>query len=216
MKKFLPSYTKTLTLVLGISMLLCACENDVEAVRDLGRKKPSIEEGKNIDSYLSMNGKMQARLTAPVLRRYQGDSARKAEFPNTLHVDFYDDSMKIKSQLSANYGRYMENENKVFLRDKVVAFNTVGDSLFCDELYWDKNTEKFYTDKKVIISKNFRKDYFVGYNGMTSSQDLKDFHLFTIRDGSYTTVSDSIGADKPATTPAPPPVIPAKKTSPSQ
>ena len=89
----------------------------------------------------------------------------------------------------------------------------MGDSLFCDELYWDKNTEKFYTDKKVIISKNFRKDYFVGYNGMTSSQDLKDFHLFTISDGSYTTVSDSIGADKPVPPPAPP-VIPAKKTAP--
>src|SRR5258708_3149309 len=76
-----------------------ACENDVNEVRELGRKKPGIEEGKNISSFLSMNGKMRAHLTAPLLLRYQGDSARKAEFPNTLHVDFYNDTAKIESQL---------------------------------------------------------------------------------------------------------------------
>jgi hypothetical protein len=67
---------------------MCACENDVNEVKELGKRKPSIDEGRNIDSYLSMNGKMRAHLTAPLLLRYQGDSAKKAEFPNSLHVDF--------------------------------------------------------------------------------------------------------------------------------
>ena len=151
-----------------------------------------------IDSYLSMNGKLRAHLTAPVLIRYQGDSARKAEFPNTLHVDFYNDSMKIESQLSARYGRYMENENKVFLRDHVVAFNVKGDSMFCEELYWDKTTERFYTDKKVTISKNYRSSLFVGLDGMNCSQDLSDLKLFRIQNNSYSVLPDSgAAAGKP-------------------
>ena len=94
-----------------------ACENDVNEVRELGKKKPNIEEGKNISSYLSMNGKMRAHLTAPLLLRFNSDTGKKTEFPNSLHVDFYNDSMKVESQLSAQYGRYLENENKVYLRE---------------------------------------------------------------------------------------------------
>ncbi len=191
-------------MLLAICVCVWSCENDVNEVRELSKKKPSIEEGRNIDSYLSMNGKVNARLTAPVLIRYQGDSARKSEFPNSLHVDFYNDTMKIESQLSAKYGRYMEDENKVFLRDSVVAFNIKGDTMFCSELYWDKITGRFYTDKKVILSLGFRNSVFVALDGMNCSQDLTDRHLFRIQNGSYTTIPDSTTANKPVSPPAPP------------
>jgi LPS export ABC transporter protein LptC len=198
------SEIKPLTLLLAICICLWACENDVNEVRELSKKKPSIEEGRNIDSYLSMNGKVNARLTAPVLIRYQGDSARKSEFPKSLHVDFYNDSMKIESQLSAKYGRYMEDENKVFLRDSVVAFNIKGDTMFCNELYWDKITGRFYTDKKVILSLGFRSSVFIALNGMNCSQDLTDRTLFNMRSDSYTTIADSTTAAKPVSPPTPP------------
>ncbi len=178
--------------VLTGCFFMWGCENDINEVRDLGRKKASVEEGRNIESFLSMNGRMRARLTAPLLLRFQGDSARKAEFPQSLHVDFYNDSMKIESQLNAKYGRYLEDQNKVYLRDNVVAFNIKGDSLFCEELYWDQTLEKFYTDKKVTISKNFRRSLFIGLNGMTCKQDLSNLTLFNINDtGSFTFIPDS-------------------------
>lgn len=185
--------------VISGCFFMYACENDVNEVRELGRRKASVEEGKNIESYLSMNGKMKARLTAPVLLRYQGDSA-KAEFPKTLHVDFFNDSLKVESQLNAKYGRYLENENKVFLRDNVVAFNIKGDTLFCEELYWDQATEKFHTDKKVTVSKNYRRTLIVSLNGMTSNQDLTNITFYNIQPNSFTYVSDSVGS---VTSPAP-------------
>ncbi len=187
------------------------CENDVEEVRELGRKKPSIEEGKNINSYLSMNGKMKARLTAPILLRYQGDSARKTEFPKSLHVDFYNDSMKVQSQLNAKYGRYLENDSKVYLRDSVVVFNVKGDTLFCDELYWDQNTQKIYTDKKVTLSRNFRHTLIVGQNGMTANQDLSDISFFKIQPNSYSFIPDSANTSATATSTAITPTIDSTK-----
>ncbi len=183
-----------------------ACENDVNEVRELGRRKLNVEEGKNIDSYLSMNGKMRAHLTAPQLLRYYGDSGRMAEFPKSLHVDFYNDSTRIESQLNARYGRYLESENKVFLRDSVVIFNTKGDTLFAKELYWDQNQQKFYTDKRVLLSKGFRRTLVVG-NGMTASQDLNNITFFKIEPNSYSYVSDSTA--QPAPAPAPASTVPA-------
>jgi LPS export ABC transporter protein LptC len=169
---------------------MCACENDVNEVRELGRRRQNIEEGKNIESYLSMNGKMRAHLTAPLLLRYV-DSGNMAEFPRSLHVDFYNDSAKIESQLRARFGRYKENENKVYLRDSVVVFNTKGDTLFCEDLYWDQTTQKFYTSRKVTMSRNYRKSLITGNNGMTATQDLSTISFFKIDPNSFYYVPDS-------------------------
>jgi LPS export ABC transporter protein LptC len=174
---------------------MSACENDVNEVRALGVKKTGVDEGRNINSYLSMNGRMKAHLTAPILLRYQGDSASKAEFPNTLHVDFYNDSTKIESKLRADYGRYMENERKVFLRGNVVAFNVKGDTLYCPELTWDQNSGKFYTDKRVVLSKGHRSSVFIGKNGMDCTQDFATINLYTMEPGSYFNIPDSTKSD---------------------
>ncbi|MCX6263993.1 MAG: LPS export ABC transporter periplasmic protein LptC [Bacteroidetes bacterium] len=188
-------------------VLLCilpSCENDINEVRALGKQSTNIEVGTQIDSYLSVAGKVNAHLTAPKILRYQGNGVRKSEFPNTLHVDFYNDSMKIESRIDAQYGSYIENERKVLLKNHVVASNILGDTLFTDELWWDQVSEKFYTDKRVIISKNYRSDYFVGAKGMTCDQNLTNLHLFVIESNSYTTYRDST-----ATPPPPPPITPA-------
>lgn len=168
------------------------CENDVNEVRELSRKKENIEEGKNISSYLSMDGKMRAHLTAPLMLRIQSDTGRRTEFPRSLHVDFYNDSTaRIESQLRALYGNYLENQSKVFLRDSVVAFNVKGDTLFCKEMYWDQNLQKFYTDKEVTISQRYPKKRFSGV-GMTCNQDLTNLTLFKIQPGSFAMIADSL------------------------
>ena len=65
------------------------------------------------------------------------------------------------------------------------------DSLFTDELYWDKVSERFYTDKKAILSLGYRSSYFVALGGLNCSQDLKDRKLFKIQNMSYATIPDS-------------------------
>jgi LPS export ABC transporter protein LptC len=129
---------------------LWACENDMKDIKALTDKRTSIEEGIKIESYLSQQAKVKAKLTAPLMKRFQTDSPY-VEFPRSLHVDFYDDTLRVESQLNAKYGKYRESEHKVFLKDSVVVFNIKGDTLHCLELWWDQQTQKFYTDKPVRI-----------------------------------------------------------------
>jgi LPS export ABC transporter protein LptC len=198
---------KNCLLTLLSYVLLCilpGCENDINEVRALGKQSTNVEVGTQIDSYLSVAGKVNAHLTAPKILRYQGNGVRKSEFPNTLHVDFYNDSMKIESRIDAQYGSYIENERKVLLKNHVVASNIQGDTLFTDELWWDQVSEKFYTDKKVTYSKNYRSDYFVGVKGMTCDQNFTNLKMFESESSSYFTYRDST-----ATQPPPPPITPA-------
>lgn len=198
--RFLPKHLFAAAILTGC-FFMCACENDVNEVRELGKKRSGVDEGRNIESYLSMNGKMKARLTAPLLLRYQNDTAKKAEFPNSLHVDFFNDSMKVSSQLSARYGEYQESKNKIYLRDNVVAFNIKGDTLFCEDLYWDQAAEKFHTEKKVTMSRNYRQTLVVGLKGMTSNQDFSVITFYNIEPTSFTHVSDSASAPSAAPMP---------------
>lgn len=119
-------------------------------VQKWGKKPAAVDEAKDIESFLSLEGRMKARLTAPVMLRYHDTLT---EFPKSLHVDFYNDSLTIESRLFAKYGRFRESEHVVFLRDSVVVFNMSHDTLFCEDLYWDQQKSTFYTEKKVFIHK---------------------------------------------------------------
>jgi len=104
------------------------CENDLKDVDRFAKKETGVEEGINIESYLSNGGVLRAKLTAPILLRHQ-TTVPRVEFTNSLHVDFFDSLKRIESQLFAKYGEYKENENKVYLRDSIVVFNVKGDTL---------------------------------------------------------------------------------------
>ncbi len=151
--------------------LLGGCENDDAAIEEWTKKVSLVEEAKNVDSYFSQGGTLKARLQAPLMIRAQRDTVY-TEFPNTLHVDFYDSLAHRESWVDARYGNYYESLDKVLLRDSVVVINTKGDTLKTSELWWDQNAKKFYTDKQVDYNSKTRN--IRGSEGMEAAQDLSD------------------------------------------
>jgi LPS export ABC transporter protein LptC len=178
-------YTTIAALFIGC-FFVSSCENDIRDVQNLNKKAINVEEGKQIESYLSENGKVKAKLTAPLMLSYQRDTPR-VEFPKSLHVDFYNDSTIIESKLSADFGRYLQSENKVYLRDNVVVFNMKGDTLFCKELYWDQAKAIFYSNKNVIVNRPTGKTY---GKGLVADQNFKSSTIIQPHH-SYITIPDS-------------------------
>lgn len=128
-----------------------SCHNDYQQMQDLARKKNAMDKAVDVESYFSQNGLTKAKLTSPLMMMEQADTP-KTEFPKTLHVDFYD-SVKIQSRLFAKYGLYYNNKHLVYLRDSVIVFNVQGDTLRCEELWWDQDKELIYTNTDVHIRK---------------------------------------------------------------
>lgn len=147
-----------------------ACENDEKKIEAYTKNVVMKEEATTVVSYLSQSGKMKAKLTAPLMFRVTTDTVY-VEFPNALHVDFYDDSTKVESWLDSKYGKYYENIGKVYLKDSVVVITMKGDTLRSPDLWWDQNSKLFYTDKYAIyhgIGKNI-----YGGKGLVATQDLR-------------------------------------------
>ena len=158
-------------------LFVLSCENDLKEVNDLLAKQTGVEEGIDVTSYMSQQGVVKAKLRSPFMLRYQSDSPY-VEFPRTLHVDFYDDSTQIKSTVDAMFARYREYEKKVFLKDSVVVINIQkGDTLKTNELWWDQNTEEFFTDKPVRI---YQKDKTIFGKGLKAKQDFSSYDIFNI------------------------------------
>lgn len=174
---FKPAYTILLAaLIPGCFFLLTGCENDLGQVQQINAKELGKDVAKNIKTRYSIGGRKKAILTAPVMYKVQ-DTASYIEFPETLHVDFYNEKGdSIESRLDARYAKYRENKSVVFLKDSVRVINVLGDTLYCKQLYWDRNRtgQEFYTDDTVRIR---RKMQVIDGVGMDARQDFKEWHI---------------------------------------
>jgi LPS export ABC transporter protein LptC len=144
---------KKLIILLFTGSIFFACENSEQEVVKLSAKGLSVEEAKNVKVNYTTGGKAKAQLAAPIMLRVQ-DTIPYVEFPQKLHVDFYNELGVIESTLDAKYGKYNEQQSKIFLKDSVRFIGLKnGDTLYTNELFWDRNRlpYQFYTDKPFLI-----------------------------------------------------------------
>lgn len=164
--------------MMGGFFALTSCENDQAEVDKLFQKQVAVETGDKVESYLSQNGHVKAKLTAPYMLRYQQPDSPYMEFPRTMHVDFYDTSAVIESTLDCRYAKYVEFDHKVLLRDSVLVISIAkGDTLRTNELWWDQNRQEFYTDKPAHI---YQRDKIIfSKHGLKAAQNLTSYTLYS-------------------------------------
>ena len=151
-------------------MLLAACENSQEDIDRFTQERETREIARGVESYLSQDGSLKARLVSPLMYRSLRDT-QYLEFPTSLHVDFYNDSAQVETWLDSKYGKYFETLDKVYLRDSVVIITVNQDTLRCHYLWWDQNRGLFYTDS-IATYRSPGQDI-TGGVGMEATQDLK-------------------------------------------
>jgi LPS export ABC transporter protein LptC len=159
--------------------ILSNCNNPKNIKEQIGKNELAVEEAKNIAVNYTQGGKVKGRLTSPLMLRVQ-DTAAYVEFPKTLHVDFYNGDTVIQSRLDALYAKYYESKNIIFLKDSVKVISINGDTLLCNELYWDRARvgNEFYTHTPVIVKS--RTNIIYGQKGMEVSQDLKNKSFYEV------------------------------------
>ena len=84
-----------------------SCSNDIEKVNAFFQQKTGVDEAVDVESYMSQGGRMKVRLRSPLMLRYQ-DTLPRMEFPKSLHVDFFDSTMQVQSQVDARFARYLD------------------------------------------------------------------------------------------------------------
>jgi len=164
-------------LFLFFLVVLISCTNDPKLVQEFVRdKQQPIEQIKGAELLHTENGKVKVKLLASRIERFQ-DIQPALIFSDHLEVYFYNDSSQLKSTLIADYASIDEEKKIMLAQNNVILISSDGKKLETDELVWDENNDKIYTDKKVKITTG--KEVVYG-EGFTSTPDFKQYSITKI------------------------------------
>lgn len=153
-----------------------ACKNDPKEIDALVNKR-SLQEDKadEVTIIYSEKGKSKIRMYATEFVRNEIAKPSFVDMRKGLKVEFFNDSShEIESTLTALYARWYENKGNVLIRDSVVVVNKKGETLSTEELIWNQNVRKFYTEKFVRI---VTPDQVMYGDGLEANEDFSWYRI---------------------------------------
>lgn len=179
MQLFFNTHIKHLlfAVVLGLWFTV-GCENDKNEInRIVANNKSPLESIHNLETIYSDSGIIKVKVNAPLLYKYAAPRAL-TELPKGLHIEFFDDGLKVVSKLTAKYAIHYENERRWEARNDVEVINKKGEQLNTEQLIWDERTEKITSDKFVKITTP--KEIIFG-EGFEADQNFTNYKIFKVK-----------------------------------
>ncbi len=169
-KYLLPVFITVLSLSAG-------CENDIERIQMLTDETmmPAVA-GSNVEVIYSDSASVRVQVLAPSFRQFSNIERPYMEFPDGIEVFFYDDSLRIESEIRADYTIYYPDEGLWHATGNVIARRLdSGDALNTEELFWDEGKHLIYSNTFTRIQNE--DGTFYGKRGFESDQELTNWQL---------------------------------------
>ena len=144
---------KSLKYCLALSLIWAiSCENDLAEVnRFVDKKEVAVETAKGIEMLYSDSAKVRVKIISPTLLRHLDKRNPHQEFPDGIDVEFFSDGGSVTSHLTAKSALRYEKENKIIIRDSVVWVSRKNERLETEELIWEEEKDRVFTNKFVTI-----------------------------------------------------------------
>ena len=170
--------TSILILLCSIIVLFSSCENDIEKVKSLTRKKnaPAISS-RNSEVFISNSAQIKIKLNAPQIDYYEGDEPYQ-EFPKGIDVSFYEDGKGLTSRITANYAIHKQNSKIMEAKRNVVVVNEKGEKLNTEHLIWEEEGDRITSDAFVKIT---TADEILMGEGLESNQSFTKYRIKKIK-----------------------------------
>ena len=135
-----------------LAVMLFSCGNPTSVIQQLASDDTlSGIVAYDIVYYRSDSGVVQVELKAPMMVR-QGEDTNYLEFPQGFQASIFDNSHRVVSEISADYGINYSALKMVEAKGNVSVENREkGQSMYSDKLYWYQDTKMIYTRSKVRI-----------------------------------------------------------------
>ena len=139
--------------LVSFCILCLSCANNKDHIKQI-KDYESLQEDRASDVTILYSEKalVKANLFASEFVRNENARPPYTELRKKVRVIFYDDQKKVKSTLYAKYARMYEHNKNVIIRDSIVIINQKGEQLKTEELVWNEQLRKFFTNKPVKTS----------------------------------------------------------------
>jgi len=158
----------------GLVLCLSSCGEEVDS-SILESYKGPIGLAMDIELFHSDSTIIRTQVKAKKQMKFgTGD----LEFPEGIEIFFFDKDGKTSTTMRADKGYYDKTKNIYRGEGDVQVHNLEKDQkLSSEELYWDPNSKKIYTEKFVTIQE---KETIFNGTGMESDDRFSEYKLFKV------------------------------------
>ena len=161
-------------LVFGAAILFFACENNLEQIKAFSSQENlPIAEAKNFEQLKTDSGEVRYFLKAPTLLQFENDGNAYLEFPDGIELIQYDENNRITSSITASYAKQFVDRKEWEAKNNVIASNADGDTLKTEQLIYEEESGKIYTNEFVRIIKPDQITTGTGFESDGSMQNWK-------------------------------------------
>jgi LPS export ABC transporter protein LptC len=177
-------------ILIAIGCLFGSCENDIAKIKQFSNNEnlPDIAaEGYQVLYFDSTV--IRSKLQTPEMIIYSNNQKEPyTEFPKGILILQYDGKMNLTSNITAQYAKYFQSEDRWEAKNNVVAVNQKGDTLKTEYLVWDKKKAKIYSDQFVkIIQKDGQVTTGTSFE---SNQDFSEYVIKNLKGKMYVDVQN--------------------------
>ena len=133
-------------------LILTSCENDLKDVERISNRSVAIPVDKSfgVEIIYSDSAKVKARMLTPELHHYNTEKPYY-EMPKGVTLILLDEEQKETSRITSDYAIMREDDKITELKKNVVAVNKEGKIFKSEELIYDQNQSRFYSNQLVSI-----------------------------------------------------------------
>jgi LPS export ABC transporter protein LptC len=141
-------------IVFCILFFIFSCSRNRNEVIGAVENRQLIPRAHGIDiiTLISDSGVTRYRITAPVWSVFDRADPPFQEFPEGIHLERFDVNLFVDVNIRSDYAKFLEREERWFLRGNVDATNLAGERFETERLFWDQRAEKIYSDTLVRIT----------------------------------------------------------------
>lgn len=128
----------------------------------------------NVNTVISDSGYTRYRITSPLWLMFEEAKEPHWNFPDGLFVVKYDDAMKENGTFTADTAIYWSLQKIWQFYRNVRMKNVAGDRFLTQQLFWDQNNRKLYSDSFIHIE---RSDRIIEGYGFESNEEMTQYTI---------------------------------------
>jgi len=181
--------------------IFVSCKGETPEAERLDLSSTPLQTVTDMFGVQTRNGKVEMRLEAPLMERYDTDSLSRDVFPSGVSVYGYSEDGLLESIIVADIARHIVPKNKAGGSSEesnneiweafgnVVLHNVLKqETMETDTIYWDRTKQEVYTDCYVKL---YSPDGFTQGYGMRSDDHMRNSKLFNTFDSYAVVVRDT-------------------------
>ncbi len=162
--------------VVVVFSLLFSCQSSVH--EKFGVDVDPIElprlHSLDVTTLISDSGITRYKIYTPEWNIFEKTGEPYWEFPLGVHFERFNESLVVDANIHADYAKFLEKQKIWELKGNVQATNIQGEMFETEQLFWNQNTEKIYSDSIITIT---QPDYIITGKGFESNQEMTKYQV---------------------------------------